>query len=106
LAPTEQGRWPGRGGTDGLWAARVRAAGHFFVPAPGLYIPIPSEYSTWGVVPALDFIDQLMKHLGRSYCVGLLSAAEIHGAAHQRPQVFQVFADKHAMPARPKFLGT
>jgi len=53
----------------------------------------------------LDFIDQLMKHLGRSYCVGLLSAAEIHGADQQRPQVFQVFADKHAMPARPKFLG-
>lgn len=73
---------------------RARAAGHFFVPAPGLYIPIPSEYSTWGVVPALDFIDQLMKHLGRSYYVGLLSAAELHGAAHQRPQVFQVFVDR------------
>lgn len=73
---------------------RARAAGHFFVPAPGLYIPIPSEYSTWGVVPALDFIDQLMEHLERSYYVGLLSAAELHGAAHQRPQVFQVFADK------------
>lgn len=73
---------------------RARAAGHFFVPAPGLYIPIPSEFSTWGVVPAMDFIDQLMKHLGRSYYVGLLSAAELHGAAHQRPQVFQVFADK------------
>jgi predicted transcriptional regulator of viral defense system len=73
---------------------RARASGQFFVPAPGLYIPIPSEFSTWGVVPAMDFIDQLMKHLGRYYYVGLLSAAEIHGAAHQRPQVFQVFADK------------
>lgn len=72
---------------------RARAAGHFFLPAPGLYIPIPSEYSTWGVVPAMDFIDQLMSFLGRRYYVALLSAAELHGAAHQRPQVFQVMVD-------------
>lgn len=73
---------------------RARAAGQFFVPAPGLYVPIPSEFSSWGVVPAMDFIDQLMKHLERSYYVGLLSAAEVHGAAHQRPQVFQVFVGR------------
>lgn len=72
---------------------RARAAGHFFLPAPGLYIPIPSEYSTWGVVPAMDFIDQLMSFLGRRYYVALLSAAELHGAAHQRPQVFQAMVD-------------
>ncbi|MDA8117869.1 MAG: type IV toxin-antitoxin system AbiEi family antitoxin [Actinomycetota bacterium] len=73
---------------------RARVAGHFFAPAPGLYVPIPSEFSSWGVVPAMDFIDQLMGFLGRSYYVGLLSAAELHGAAHQRPQVFQVMVDR------------
>lgn len=73
---------------------RLRRAGQFFAPAPGLYIPIPSEFSGWGVVPAMDFIDQLMTFLGRSYYVGLLSAAELHGAAHQRPQVFQVMVDR------------
>ena len=73
---------------------RARTAGHFFAPAPGLYIPIPSEFSSWGVVPAMDFIDQLMAFLGRSYYVALLSAAELHGAAHQRPQVFQVMVDR------------
>jgi predicted transcriptional regulator of viral defense system len=31
-----------------------------------------------------------MKNMGRPYYVGLLSAAQIHGAAHHRPQVFQV----------------
>ena len=31
-----------------------------------------------------------MKHLGYPYYVGYLSAAEAHGAAHQRPQVFQI----------------
>lgn len=73
---------------------RSRAAGQFFAPAPGLYVAIPSEYSAWGVVPAMDFIDQMMRFLGRSYYVGLLSAAELHGAAHQRPQVFQVMVDR------------
>lgn len=73
---------------------RARASGQFFAPVPGLNVPIPSEYSTWGVVPAMDFIDQMMGFLGRSYYVGLLSAAELHGAAHQRPQVFQVVVDR------------
>ena len=36
-----------------------------------------------------------MKHLRRSYYVGLLTAAERLGAAHQRPQVFQVVTDKY-----------
>jgi predicted transcriptional regulator of viral defense system len=31
-----------------------------------------------------------MQHLGEAYYVALLSAAELHGAAHQRPQAFQV----------------
>jgi hypothetical protein len=33
-----------------------------------------------------------MRAAGRSYNVALLSAAEQHGAAHQRPQAFQVVA--------------
>ena len=37
----------------------------------------------------------MMAHLGRRYYVGLLSAAELLGAAHQRPQVFQVVVDKY-----------
>jgi len=65
-----------------------------FSPARGLYVPIPSEYRSWGVVPAAWFIDPLMTHLGRDYYVGYLSAAEVHGAAHQRPQVFQVVVDR------------
>ena len=37
------------------------------------------------------------------YYVGLLSAAELFGAAHQRPQVFQVVVDKY-LPDRA-FVG-
>ena len=65
-----------------------------FSPARGLYIPIPPEYRSWGAVPATWFIDSLMVHLERTYYVGYLSAAEVHEAAHQRPQVFQVVVDR------------
>jgi predicted transcriptional regulator of viral defense system len=35
-----------------------------------------------------------MKFLGQLYYVALLSAAEIHGAAHQRPQTYQVMTSR------------
>jgi predicted transcriptional regulator of viral defense system len=50
-------------------------------------------------VPALDFVDPMLQAGGYQYYVGLLSAAELHGAAHQRPQVFQVMVDR-AVQAR------
>ena len=70
--------------------ARWRRTGHLFSPTRGAYVPIPPEFRTWGAVPAVNFVDQMMRHLGHPYYVGLLSAAEIHGFAHQRPQVFQI----------------
>jgi len=63
-------------------------------PARGFYVPIPPEFRTWGSVPATHFVDAMMHHLNRRYYVGLLSAAELHGAAHQRPQVFQVMVER------------
>lgn len=70
--------------------ARSRQKGLLFSPTKGVYVPIPPEYRSWRAVPASHFIDPLMRHLGHAYYVGLLSAAEVHGFAHQRPQVFQV----------------
>jgi predicted transcriptional regulator of viral defense system len=75
--------------------ARLRAAGKAFTPAKGLYVMVPPEYRTWGSVPAMDFIDPMMRVLDRTYYVAMLSAAELHGAAHQRAQVFQVLVDRH-----------
>ncbi len=77
--------------TSGL--QRLRRQRRVFSPTRGLYVVIPPEYRSWGVVPADWFIDDLMCHLGRRYYVALLSAAGYHGAAHQAPQVFQVMAD-------------
>lgn len=74
---------------------RLSDAGEIFSTARGFYVIIPPEYRSWGAVPASWFVDPMMAHLGRSYYVGLLSAAELLGAAHQRPQVFQVVVDKY-----------
>jgi len=72
---------------------RLRKQRRVFSPARGLYVVVPPEYRSWGVVPADWFIDALMGHLGRRYYVALLSAAAYHGAAHQAPQAFQVMTD-------------
>jgi predicted transcriptional regulator of viral defense system len=39
-----------------------------------------------------------MKRLGQTHYAGLLSAAQYHGAAHHRPQEFQVFLAKNRRP--------
>src|SRR5690606_23082868 len=70
--------------------AQQRRRSHIFSPTKGLYVAIPPSFRSWGTVPASHFVDAMMKHLGHSYYVCLLSAAEHHGFAHQRPQRFQV----------------
>lgn len=69
--------------------------GRVFSPARGLWVAVPPQFRTWRVLPGLQFLDQMMGHLGRDYYVGWLSAAELHGAAHQRPQVLHVAVDRH-----------
>jgi predicted transcriptional regulator of viral defense system len=56
----------------------------------GFYVIVPLEYSAKGCLPPEWFIDDLMSFIGQPYYVGLLSAAAIHGAAHQQPQEFHV----------------
>lgn len=60
-------------------------------PARGFYVIVPPEYRSLGCLPADQFIPDLMKRLNIPYYAGLLSAAQYHGAAHHRPQEFQVF---------------
>lgn len=72
--------------------ARQLKRGRLFSPTKSLYVTIPPEFRSWGAVPASHFIDAMMRHLGHPYYVCLLSAAEQHGFAHQRSQVFQVMS--------------
>lgn len=71
-------------------------------PLRGFYVVVPPEYRSVGSPPASWFIDSLMRHKGQPYYVGLLSAAALHGAAHQQPMLFQVVTDK---PIRSMYAG-
>jgi predicted transcriptional regulator of viral defense system len=64
----------------------------------GFYVIIPLEYSSRGMIPADWFIDSLMKFVGKHYYVGVLSAAALHGAAHQQPQEYQVVVGSAIRP--------
>lgn len=69
--------------------------GEWVSPVRGLWVPVAPEFRTWGAPPGIEIIDQMMSHLGAAYYVGWLSAAALHGAAHQAPQTFQVAVDRH-----------
>ena len=61
--------------------------------AKNFFIIIPAEYTVLGCLPAEQFIPHLMKFWHLDYYICLLSAAEFYGAAHQRPQTFQVMTN-------------
>jgi len=67
-------------------------------PARGFYLIIPPEYQAFDCLPADMFVPDLMKHLHQPYYVGFLSAAQYYGAAHQKPQRFQVVTIKNRRP--------
>ncbi|MBW1903685.1 MAG: type IV toxin-antitoxin system AbiEi family antitoxin [Deltaproteobacteria bacterium] len=74
---------------------RLSVAGRVACVRKGFYVIVPLEYQAIGSVPAEWFIDDLMRFIGQPYYVGCLSAAAIHGAAHQRPQEQQVVVPAH-----------
>ena len=71
-------------------------------PARGFYVIVPPEYRSLGCLPAdprgrrwakhrwCQFIPALMEYRKLRYYAALLSAAQYYGAAHHRPQEFQV----------------
>ena len=78
---------------------RLKEKERVVTPRRGFHVLVPLEYRTAGAPPASWFIDGLMSYLGQRYYVGLLSAAAIHGAAHQQPMAFQVVTDRPTKPA-------
>jgi predicted transcriptional regulator of viral defense system len=61
------------------------------------YVIVPPEYLVRRIVPPVLFVDDLMRFIGKPYYVALLSAAALHGAAHQQPQEFFVITVKPAL---------
>ena len=78
---------------------RLARQGLVASPARGHYVIVPPEYRALGCPPAEQWVPSLMERLGRRYYAGLLTAAQYHGAAHQRPQEFQVCLERARRPA-------
>lgn len=71
---------------------RLQKSGSLAMPRRGFYLIVDPEHRRLGALPPTAWIDDLMRFHEVPYYVGLLSAASIHGAAHQQPQEFQVVA--------------
>lgn len=79
---------------------RLAQQGLLVSPVRGFYLIVPPEYQAFGCLPADMFIADLMKYLDQPYYVGYLSAAQYYGAAHQKPQRFQIVTIKNHRPIR------
>lgn len=66
---------------------RLAAAGIIIPIYRGFYVTVPIRYLRTGIVPPTFYIDSLAAYMERPYYMSLLSAAMIHGAAHQKSQV-------------------
>jgi len=69
-------------------------------PRRDFYVIVPPQFLAWGAPPPSWYIDSLMQHANRPYYVGLLKAAELHGATHHAVMEFQVVTDRQFPPTR------
>lgn len=67
--------------------SRLKRDKVLYSPCNSFYVILPPQYFLRGAVPPYYFMDALMRALGRQYYFGLLSAATLWGAAHQRAQI-------------------
>ena len=75
-------------------AARLQNRKALLSPRQGFYVAVPSQFGSWGAPPPDWYIDRLMQYEQEPYYVGLLKAAELHGATHQAVMEFQVITAK------------
>ena len=81
-------------------AERLQRRQALLNPRRGFYVVVPPQYASWGGPPPAWYIDALMRHEGQAYYVGLLKAAELHGATHQAVMEFQVMSAKRLLKIR------
>jgi predicted transcriptional regulator of viral defense system len=81
-------------------AERLQKRGHLISPRQGFYVVVPPQHASWGAPPPQWYIDELMRHENEPYYVGLLKAAELHGAAHQAVMEFQIICGKRLSNVR------
>ena len=77
---------------------RLQAKNRILLIRRGFYIIIPIEFRRTGVLPPEWFVHNFMESMDVEYYVGLLSAAAIWGASHQKPQEFHVLTPRQFRP--------
>ena len=75
-------------------AERLKRRRALLTPRRGFYVVVPPQFASWGAPPPAWYIDALMRYVDQAYYVGLLKAAELHGATHQAVMEFQVVTAK------------
>ena len=70
--------------------ARMVSRGRVQSVYRGFYVIVPVQYRLKGIIPPSYYIDELMQYLNKPYYIGLLSAAAMYGAGHQRAMQTQV----------------
>jgi predicted transcriptional regulator of viral defense system len=81
-------------------ASRLQKRHMLLNPRHGFYVAVPPQFLSWEAPPPAWYIDALMRYEARPYYVGLLKAAELHGATHHAVMEFQVVTDRQLKKIR------
>lgn len=73
---------------------RLKHDGWIYPLSRGFYLALDVQHQVRGFLDPVWFVDDWAHHHNVEYYVAGLSAAEQHGAGHQRPMQFQVFTDR------------
>jgi len=79
---------------------RLKRAGWVYPLTRGLYLVLDIQHQSMGILEPTWFVDDWARHHRAEYYVAGLSAAALHGAAHQRPMQFQVVANMQLRSVR------
>ena len=75
-------------------AERLQRRKALLSPRQGLHVVVSPLHASRAAPPPAGYIDTLMRREGWPCYVGLLKAAELHGATHQAVMEFQVVSSK------------
>ncbi len=87
-----------RGQTLNMLLQRLKRDGWVVPLSRGFYLALDAQHQPAGILDPHWFVDDWARFLAVDYYVGGLSAAALHGAAHQHPVSFQVFANRRIRP--------
>lgn len=77
---------------------RLKRAGWILPIGSDFFSIVDPQNRRFGHIPPEWFVEPWAQFKGVEYYVGGLSAAELHGAAHQRPQAFHVVVNRSMRP--------